>query len=59
MRFVFSAAYGKGRDEVSSSADLEGAEHAEVGLTNDEAEQQVDQGSNALSSRPGLQRLDF
>ena len=38
---------------------LEAAEHGQVRLTDDKAEEEVDQGGNALPCRAGLQGLNF
>ena len=38
---------------------LEGAEHGQVGLANDKAEQQIDQGGDALPRRSRFQGLDL
>lgn len=40
-------------------AHLEAAEHGQVCLTDDKAEEEVDQSGNALPCRAGLQGLNF
>lgn len=46
-----------GRVERGQHTPAEGTEHGEVGLADDKAEQQVDQGGDALPSRSRLQGL--